>query len=163
MKSKKQAKMPVSKKKLKQKVKQSSSKSMVSSVSSHKKISSLKNKDLPVSQGQFQEHRNEMSSRFTSMELEFKVVRKEVDARFNQVDARFNQVDARFNKIEAQMSSLLAAIHQVRMVVEEQNNRNKFVLDGFANLLASQEAYRNETNEKFKQLESLLKISNELS
>ncbi len=157
-----------------------------------------RNKDLPVSQGQFEEFRSEVNYKFTSVNLEFKSLRKDmdskfkkVDARFNEIDARFNemearfkkidarfdqmearfnqmearfkQIDARFNQLEAQISNLLAAVHQTRMIVEEQNARNKFVLDGFANLHANLEAHKKESSEKFEYIESLFKVNKSIS
>ena len=143
-----------------------------------KKINPLKNKDLPVSQGQFAEFRGEVNSKFTSVELEFKAVRSEmaagflkidasfleidarfleVDARFSQIDARFPQIDARFSQIDSKLELLIAAVHQIRMLVEEQNARNKYVLDGFANLNAQLKFNKQETDTRIDQIEGVIK------
>ena len=157
-----------------------------------KKINPLKNKDLPVSQGQFAEFRGEVNSKFTSVELEFKAVRSEmaagflkidasfleidarflevdarfsqidarfpqIDARFSQIDARFSQIDARFSQIDSKLELLIAAVHQIRMLVEEQNARNKYVLDGFANLNAQLKFNKQETDTRIDQIEGVIK------
>ena len=150
-----------------------------------KKINPLKNKDLPVSQGQFAEFRGEVNSKFTSVELEFKAVRSEmaagflkidasfleidarflevdarfsqIDARFPQIDARFSQIDARFSQIDSKLELLIAAVHQIRMLVEEQNARNKYVLDGFANLNAQLKFNKQETDTRIDQIEGVIK------
>jgi len=132
-----------------------------------------RSKELPVYQGQVEEFRSEVNAKFTSVNQEFKALRKEIDARFNQVDARFNQVDARFNQVDArfdkmeakfnkmdgQFSEVLASIHRVQMIVEEQNNRNKYVLDGFANLHADLEAHKKQNHDRINDLEALIKLN----
>lgn len=142
-----------------------------SSIKSVKRIRPKKSKELPATQGQFEEFRAEMNSKFTSVHLEFKGVRhdmvameKRLDARFSQIDARFSQVDARFSQIEAKISqleakieALIAVVHQMRMVVEEQNARNKFVLDGYANLDSRFEFNRIQTDARIGQIEQVIK------
>jgi uncharacterized phage infection (PIP) family protein YhgE len=109
----------------------------------------LKSKDLPATAGMLHEARHELKSEMTSFRLEmdarFSQIDgrfSQVDARFSQVDARFDQVDIRFNQVESSIAGLrselksdiekvLAAVHRVSLLVEEQNARNKYVLDGY--------------------------------
>lgn len=152
-----------------------------------KRQAPLRNKNLPVTQGQFSEFRSEVNYKFTSMQMEFKAVRSEmgamekridarfnevdarfaridarfneIDARFDKIDARFNEIDGRFSKIEAQIADLISVIHQMRMTIEEQNARNKYVLDGFANLIHLIDSNKKETDERIDNLEQLIKAS----
>lgn len=62
--------------------------------------------------------------------------RAEVKAQFSGVDARFSEVDARFDKIEAVVDQ---RFYEIKILVEEQNARNRIVLDGLTSLFARQE------------------------
>ncbi len=172
------------------------------------KKSPLRNQDLFVSQGQFNEFRYEVSHNFTSVHLEFKAVRNEmnamgkridsrfnklegrfseidsrfnkvegrfseidsrfnkvegrfseIDSRFDKVEARFSEIDARFDRIDAQFEELKGMVHKLHMVVEEQNVHNRFVLDGFSNLVFQVDANKKESDERFKHLENLIKTA----
>lgn len=168
-----------------------------------KPIEPIQNRDLKVSQGQFEEHRLEMNSKFTSVHLEIKATRKKMSSKFDKVDKRFsrleirmdkfeqrmdgldqrmdqleqrmdqvekrlekveiqlieisNKIDKKIEKVESKIETVLAAIHQMRMLVEEQNNRNKFVLDGYANLYAIFEQNKQTTDQRFTQMEGFIK------
>jgi chromosome segregation ATPase len=92
---------------------------------------------------------HKMNSRFDGLNARF----GEIDARFNKIDARFSEMDARFNKIDARfdvMSSRLeemhsslekmsSRMHQMHLLAEEQNARNKIVMDGLTSLFVRQE------------------------
>ena len=80
---------------------------------------------------------NEIDARFKKIDARFNEVDArfdEIDARFKKIDARFDEMDARFNKLEAQISALTAMVHRLMVLVEEQNARNIFVLDGYTSL-----------------------------
>ncbi len=100
-----------------------------------------KSPEVLVTSSMLNEARHELKAEITSFRLEVDARFKQVDARFNQVDSRFKQVDARFDQMDASISQLssnvekvLAAVHRVGLLVEEQNARNKFVLDGYVSL-----------------------------
>ena len=100
-----------------------------------------KSPDIPVTAAMLNEARYELKAEITSFRLEVNARFKQVDARFERVDARFEQIDARFEQVEASILSLksevakvLAAVHRVGLLVEEQNARNKYALDGYASL-----------------------------
>jgi len=81
--------------------------------------------------------RLEFKSRFKQVDAKFEQLDSRftaIDARFEQLDSRFTAIDARFDKMESQFEAVLAAVHRVGLLVEEQNARNKFVLDGYASL-----------------------------
>ncbi len=112
-----------------------------------------KTREIVATHGLVNELRGEMKREFTSVRLEIKSFQKQVDARFNHVDARFNQVDARFNEIDgrfnqvdaqfkkvySEIEKVLAAIHRTNALVEEQNARNRYVLDGYTSLYDAQQ------------------------
>lgn len=110
---------------------------------------------IPVTSKMLQKTRSELKSSITTLRLETRAGFKKVDARFNDMEARFNDIDARFSGVDArfsshdarfdrleamivqlasQMSGLQAAIHRVEVLVEEQNARNIYVLDGYTSL-----------------------------
>ena len=75
-----------------------------------------------------------MDSKFKSIDSRFKEVEvqfRSVDARFKEVDARFDKVDARFDKVDAGIMQILSTVHRMKALIEEQNSRNKYVLDGY--------------------------------
>lgn len=66
-----------------------------------------------------------------------------IDKRFDSVDLKFESIDKRFESLEAKMDSrfmfvnarfdqLQADIHKILVTVEEQNARNKVVMDSQA-------------------------------
>lgn len=113
----------------------------------------LKSPDVPVTEKMLGETRNELKHDLSSFRLEvrsqFKGVNarfKEVDARFNEVDARFNEVDARFDRmderfdrLESKFDSVLSRVNRNQVLSEEQEARNKYVLDGYTSLYDRQE------------------------
>lgn len=80
---------------------------------------------------------SKVDARFNKMEARF----NEIDARFNEIDARFDEVNARFDEVhskfhqqDSKFEKILSEIHRIGLLVEEQNARNKFVLDGYTSL-----------------------------
>ncbi len=177
-------------------LKQKPQKTAKKTIAKQKAIKPIKNRDLKVSQGQFEQHRLEMNRKLTSVNLEVRSTRKEMNNKFNTVNKRFsrletrmgnleqrmgkleqrmdqvenrlekieiqliainNKIDRKIEKIESKIETVLAAIHQMRMLVEEQNNRNKYVLDGYANLYAIFEQNKQETDQRFTQWEGFIK------
>ena len=109
-----------------------------------RKIYPLKSSEMPATQSMLYEVRGELKSDITSVQLSVKSLEKKMDARFIEVDARFKEVDARFDKVDARfeevnskLESMLAAMHKSNALVEEQNARNRYVLDGYAQLFDS--------------------------
>ncbi|MBX3020949.1 MAG: hypothetical protein KF799_04675 [Bdellovibrionales bacterium] len=52
----------------------------------------------------------------------------------HQMNAGFERVKAEFSIVRADLSSLKSELHRIGLLVEEQNARNKYVLDGYAQL-----------------------------
>ena len=119
--------------------------------------------DVPASQGQLEELRSEMKSEFASQKLAMRAIEKRIDAKFSKIDARFSKIDTRFSKFDARMNtfdarfdtlesmiqSLIASVHRTNAIVEEQNARNKFVIDGYKSVIDVQE----DLNTRVKKLE----------
>jgi chromosome segregation ATPase len=88
-----------------------------------------------------------MNSRFVSMDAKFSDIDSRfasLDSRFARIDARFEKIDSRFETIEATLKSMQASSHRLELLVEDQNNRNKIVLDGLSHVLARQERFEDE-------------------
>lgn len=62
-------------------------------------------------------------------------VRDELNSKFLAHDKRFDQLEA---KIDSNHERLMAEIHRVVFLVEEQKNQNRFVMDGLTNLFERQ-------------------------
>lgn len=80
------------------------------------------------------EVRGELKSDILSLEEKMNGKFKRVDARFNQVDAQFNELRADIKEIKSEFKSMHALVHRQTLLMEEQNNRNRIVLDGYASL-----------------------------
>jgi len=78
-----------------------------------KKVDTKKSSEVPATKGMIDETRAELKSDITSLSLEMK--------------SGFTAVDAKIEKV-------LAAVHSVKALVEDQEARNKYVLDGHTNL-----------------------------
>ncbi len=79
----------------------------------------------------------QMDARFDRLEARFDHLEARFDrleARFDHLEARFDRLEARFDSMDVRFSNLEAMIHRVIVLVEEQNARNVFVLDGYASL-----------------------------
>lgn len=119
-----------------------------------------KSRDIPVTLGMLHMVRDELKSDIRSLEYKMDSRFKDVDSRFKQMDARFNQVDARFNRVDArfdkmdarflemdsrlsqmnsQMEKMMSQMHQMHSLAEEQNARNKVVMDGLISLFHRQD------------------------
>jgi len=84
----------------------------------------LKSPDIPVTQAMLVKVRDELKSDISSVRSEVKALEQKMDARFSRVDSRFSQMDAKFDKV-------ISEVHRIGLLVEEQNARNKYVLDGY--------------------------------
>ncbi len=84
------------------------------------------------------ETREELKHEITSVKLEVKSVNSGLTAKIESVNskltAKIGHVEAKVEQLDAKVESVLAAVHRVGLLVEEQNARNKFVLDGYTSL-----------------------------
>ncbi len=65
---------------------------------------------------------DETNARFVQVDARF----AQVDARFDQMDARFDQMDARFDALRADVR---AEVHRLGTLAEEQEARNRVVIE----------------------------------
>lgn len=112
-------------------------------------------RELPATQGMLKLVRDELraemkagfhriESRFNEQESKFSTIDSrfnQIDSRFNQIDSRFSQIDARFEKIDARFEQVLSEIARLGVLIEEQNSRNKIVLEGLTGLWQRQEQF----------------------
>ena len=99
-------------------------------------------------ENKFEDRFSKIDSRFVEMENKFEDRFSKIDARFAQIDLRFAKIDERFAKMEARMDRLEAAIHalgarmerieaailRLTAIIEEQNHRNRYVMDGYSQM-----------------------------
>jgi hypothetical protein len=105
-------------------------------------------KDLPATQGMLQLVRNELKS-------EMKAGFGQVDARFNQIDARFAQFESKFAQVDSRFEQILSEISRIGILVEEQNSRNRIVLEGLAGLWQRQDRIESRVDDVEKTVRSI--------
>ncbi|MDR3608291.1 MAG: hypothetical protein P4M08_13050 [Oligoflexia bacterium] len=92
----------------------------------------LKNRDLPSTQGMLDLVRTELKS-------DVKAGFHEVNARLHEMNARFEAVDSRFERIESKIDKLSADVTRGLILAEEQRAENRVVLEGLTGLFQRQE------------------------
>lgn len=104
-----------------------------------------KSSDIPITIKMLKEARFELKHEINSlryeMKAEFKGARAgtaKVQANLHQLQTNFDMLQANFDQLQANFengqSNLLSAVHRVGLLVEEQNAKNNYVLDGYASL-----------------------------
>jgi urate oxidase len=102
----------------------------------------LKTGDLPTTQSMLTSMQKQIKSNMNSLE-------KRLESKINQVESKINQVDS---KVEL----VLSEIHRMAILMEEQNTRNKFVLDGYASLYERQDRLELRFDKHEKNIENLI-------
>ena len=102
----------------------------------------LKTSDLPATQHMLTAVHKQIKASISSLE-------KKQDARFSQIDARFNQMDSKVDLV-------LSEIHRMAVLMEEQNSRNKFVLDGYDSIYQRQDRLEARFDAHEKNIEDLI-------
>lgn len=127
------------------------------------KIPILKTSELPATQLMLTTLRKQIKSEINSLEkrLDSKFNQvdsqfSQVESRFNQVDSKFSQVESRFNQVDSKIELVLSEIHRIAILMEEQNSRNKFVLDGYASLYERQDRIELRFDAHEKNIEDLI-------
>ncbi len=88
--------------------------------------------------------------RFDSIEYTLKAHEKRfdsIDLKLKAHDRRFDQLDS---KIDSNQERLMSEIHRIGVLVEEQNNRNRIVMDGLTNLFERQDRVEKLVTEKLR-------------
>lgn len=85
---------------------------------------------------------NELQSEIHSVKAEIQDVRSEVHAvkaEIQELRSELHALKAEIHEVKAAVAQLEKTVHRMALLVEEQNNRNKIVLDGLAQLFERQE------------------------
>lgn len=121
-----------------------------------KKSPTLKSKDLPATQGMVLKLQAQVKADLRSLEKKTEAQFKQVDARFKLVDARFDQVDARLSQVESQIAAVLSEVHRIALMMEEQNSRNRYVLEGYDQVYQRQERLEKEVENRLQAVEQVI-------
>lgn len=82
-----------------------------------------------------------------------KAVDQKVNELSTKMDTKFQaliaRMDSQFAKLDARLEKMDSKIHNIQLLVEEQNNRNKFVYDGLLTLSDRQERLEKIFTNKF--------------
>ena len=116
----------------------------------------VKSDDVPVSKKHLDLTKQEIKSEITSLRLEMKAGFSQIDSRFTSIESKFTSIEGRFTDIDgkftgmdAKFASLDAKLSGMMALLEEQNSRNRYVLDGYTSLNDKQES----TEARVKELE----------
>ncbi len=105
------------------------------------KYSPVKSDDIPATKGHLELVRQELKSDITSlklsMESNFHALESKflvIDSRFNYFDSKFEGIDAKFKDVGSKFEKIMSILFEMKAMLEEQNSRNRVVLDGYAHL-----------------------------
>ncbi|MGE3974066.1 MAG: hypothetical protein AB7F59_06020 [Bdellovibrionales bacterium] len=123
----------------------------------------VKSADTPATCGMLYELRYELKSDMKSLQADLHGFRAEmngkfegingklagidgrfdaIDGKFAEIDGRFEALDGKFKAVDKQFESLSAEMrshfHNMKLLIEEQNARNKYVLDGYTQIFDRQ-------------------------
>lgn len=104
----------------------------------------------------------QIDARFEQIDAQF----EQIDARFKQMDSRFDQmdlrfdamasrIDSRFSDMDSRLEKMLSRMYQMHSLAEEQNARNKVVMDGLNFLFDRQDRCETRINEVEKTVSEL--------
>lgn len=95
---------------------------------------------VPVTQAMLYEVRDELKSHLMSNDKKF----EGIDKKFEYLEAK---LDTGFLMITSELHKMQAQIHKSHLLFEEQNARNKFVMDQYELVNIRQEKFRSETQQ----------------
>lgn len=104
----------------KKKAKKKSTKKVSKKSTKRKKVAPRKSPDIPAAKKHIDELRSELKSELTSMDLKMDSLRSEMNLRFEKMDSKIEK--------------LIAVTHRTNALVEAQEDRNRYVLDGYTSL-----------------------------
>ena len=121
-----------------------------------KKITKTKSKkpilitgDLPATQSMLTSLQKQIKANINSSE-------KRLESKISHVESKINQVESKVNNIESKIELVLSEVHRMAVLMEEQNTRNKFVLDGYASLYERQDRLELRFDQHEKKIENLI-------
>ena len=89
-------------------------------------------KEVPVTYGQLNAIKKHISYTSSSLRQEMKSLLKRMDSLDSRMDSLEQKMESRFNLMNARFDQILSEIHQIKAQTEEQNARNKVVMDSQA-------------------------------
>lgn len=96
-------------------------------------------RDLPATQGfvqdQIQDLKSEMNQRFGAIDKRL----DSHDEKFKSHEEEFRSIDRRFDQVDTKLVEIQGQVSRIGVVVEEQNERNKVVLEGLSQLWSKSE------------------------
>ena len=117
--------------------------------------------DLPVTQLMFTTLRKQIKAEINSSEKRLESKINQVESKINQVESKINQVESKINQVDSKVELVLSEIHRMAILMEEQNSRNKFVLDGYASLYERQDRLELRFDAHEKDIEDMILKRNE--
>lgn len=117
--------------------------------------SPLKSGDIPATKAHLELFRQELKSDITSLSLQMDSQFKDLDSKFASIEGRFTTIDSKFTNldskfknidskfinldskfksIDSKFEKLTSVLFEMKAILEEQNSRNRVVLDGYAHL-----------------------------
>ena len=138
--------------------------------------------DIPVTQKLLNERTQEVKSLVVSNSLQIKALDskvenlsqkvdgldKKIDSKYEDLDKKIDskyealksEMNSRFESLEAKMDSrfeeMMSVIHKNNALVEEQNSRNRVVLDALVGISERFDRTERENNERFECIEAAI-------
>lgn len=104
-----------------------------------------------------------IDKRFDSIDKRFEAIDQRfdsIDKRFEAMDKRFDSMDKRFDSIEMKIDSFIEEMradrHQMKVLMETQESRNKIVLEGYEQIYFRQDRLEVKTEERLKNIETVV-------
>lgn len=96
-------------------------------------------KDLPATQGMLHLARTEAKEGMKSLKFELKADIKQVDSKIDGVDAKIDRVLEKVDRVLVEVHGIAASVARMGMLNEEQNSRNRIVLESHTGLAQRQD------------------------
>jgi tetrahydromethanopterin S-methyltransferase subunit G len=103
---------------------------------SNKRVVPKKSSDIPATKRHLDDFRSELKSEIASLNLRISSLESKIDSKFEEV---------------------LAAIHKNSALVEAQEDRNKYVLDGYSQLYKRQEDLEEKVDREVSEIKRMIK------
>ncbi len=123
----------------------------------------LNTKDLPATQGMLTLVQNQIKTGLLSLDKKTQSRFDTVDARFSQVDAEFanmrsefSKIDSRFSEIDSKFASLHSELSRIAVIIEAQDSRNRFVLEGYEQIYYRQDRFEQKIDRRVQALEEII-------
>jgi len=109
--------------------------------------------EVPVTRGMLTGLRTELLQRIDQGREEAKAENRKLDGKIDALRAEIHEVKAEIHEVKAEIHEVKAGMARIEVLVEEQNARNRIVLDGIAALLSRQ----NQVEQRVTQVEDTVR------